>query len=264
MSGLNRILLQVTSNSCLPFRLPPCILASMEVHIAVAKVNKYAVSESGDTLEVIERPTGGLSVVLADGQTSGRGAKAVSMMVVRKVIGLIAEGVRDGAAARAASDALFADKQGKVISTLNIASVDLHSNTIVLTRNNPSPMFICRDEQIDAHTEESQPLGTSRNVRPVITEVNIEAGLTIIIFTDGVTHAGERRGQPMDITQTLRSMMDDQDPSPQALADSLLAQAFHLDDNRPADDISVLVLKVSRRAGDDVRRMSVRLPIHAK
>src|SRR5688500_11960167 len=77
----------------------------MEVQIAAAKVNKYAISESGDTLEVVERPNGGLSVVLADGQTSGRGAKAVSQLVVRKVIGLLAEGVRDGAAARAASDA---------------------------------------------------------------------------------------------------------------------------------------------------------------
>ena len=76
----------------------------MEVQIAAAKTNKYAVTESGDTLEVVERPNGGLSVVLADGQTSGRGAKAVSMLVVRKVIGLLAEGVRDGAAARAASD----------------------------------------------------------------------------------------------------------------------------------------------------------------
>ena len=74
----------------------------MEIQIAVAKINKYAVSESGDTLEVVERPTGGISVVLADGQTSGRGAKAVSQLVVRKVIGLLAEGVRDGAAARSA------------------------------------------------------------------------------------------------------------------------------------------------------------------
>lgn len=170
----------------------------MEIQIAVAKVNKYAVSESGDTLEVIERPTGGLSVVLADGQTSGRGAKAVSMLVVRKVIGLIAEGVRDGAAARAASDALFADKAGKVTSTLNIASVDLHSGTIVLTRNNPAPMYICRGEEIDEHTEESVPLGTSRNVRPIITELGIEAGLTVVIFSDGITHAGERRGEPLD------------------------------------------------------------------
>ena len=234
----------------------------MEVQIAVAKVNKYAVSESGDTLEVVERPTGGLSVVLADGQTSGRGAKAVSMMVVRKVIGLIAEGVRDGAAARAASDALFADKQGKVISTLNIASVDLHSNTIVLTRNNPAPVYICRGEQIDSHTEESEPLGTSRNVRPVITEVEVEVGLSIVIFTDGISHAGERRGQPMDVAGTIRSLIEDQDPSPQKLADALLSHAIKLDDNRPADDISVLVLKVSERAGDHVRRMNVRLPIN--
>ncbi len=235
----------------------------MEIQIAVAKINKYAVSESGDTLEVIERPTGGLSVVLADGQTSGRGAKAVSMLVVRKVIGLIADGVRDGAAARAASDALFADKAGKVTCTLNIASVDLHSKTIVLTRNNPVPMYICRGEQIDSHNEESMPLGASRNIRPVITELVIEPGLTIVIFTDGISHAGERRGQPMNIGETIRSVIEDQDPSPQQLADTLLAQAIHLDDNRPADDISVLVVKVIHRNGDEVRRMNVRLPIDA-
>ncbi len=234
----------------------------MEIQIAVAKVNKYAVSESGDTLEVIERPTGGLSVVLADGQTSGRGAKAVSQLVVRKVIGLLAEGVRDGAAARAASDTLFTDKAGKVTCTLNIASVDLHSNTIVLTRNNPAPLFICRGERIDSHDEDSISLGTSRNVRPVITELEIEPDLTIVIYTDGISHAGKRRGQPMDAAEAIRSIMEDQDPTPQQLADSLLAHAVSLDDNRPADDISVLVLKVSSHSGDNVRRMNVRLPIH--
>lgn len=240
-----------------------CKIHLMEVQIAVAKINKYAVSESGDTLEVVERPTGGLSVVLADGQTSGRGAKAVSMMVVRKVISLIAEGVRDGAAARAASDALFAERAGKVTCTLNIASIDMHSKTIVLARNNPAPMYICRGENIEAHTEESISLGTSRNTRPVITELELQAGLTIVIFSDGISHAGERRGTPMNIRQTLLSVMEEQDPSPQHIADSLLAQAIRLDDNRPADDISVLVLKVSSRTGDDVRRMSVRLPINA-
>jgi len=233
----------------------------MEVQIAVAKVNKYAVSESGDTLEVVERPNGGVSVVLADGQSSGRGAKAISQMVVRKVIGLLAEGVRDGAAARAASDTLFTEKQGKVICTLNIASLDLNSGTIVLTRNNPASVFICRGEEIDCLEEESIPLGTSRNVRPVITEIAIEPSLTIVIYTDGLIHAGKRRGMPMDIGATIRAVMEDQDPSPQMLADTLLAEAVRLDENRPADDISVVVVKVTARDGDNVRRMSVRLPI---
>jgi serine phosphatase RsbU (regulator of sigma subunit) len=236
----------------------------MEVQIAVAKTNKYAVTESGDTLEVVERPNGGVSVVLADGQTSGRGAKVISMLVVRKVIALLAEGVRDGAAARAASDALYTEKQGKVISTLNIISVDLQTGTVVLTRNNPAPFFIARNEQVDCISTPSSEIGISRSIRPVISELPVEPGLTLVVFTDGLVHAGERVGRPMDVCTSLRAMLDDQDPSPQEIADSLLAEAVHLDNNRPCDDISVVVLKVLKRHGDDVRRMTVRLPIQAR
>jgi serine phosphatase RsbU (regulator of sigma subunit) len=233
----------------------------MEIQIAVAKINKYASPESGDTLEVVERPNGGLSVVLADGQTSGRGAKAVSMMVVRKVISLLAEGVRDGAAARAASDALYTDKSGRVSCTLNIASVDLETSTLVLSRNNPSPVFICHDDKVDCMDVESSPLGIRRDIRPAISEMALEPGLTIVMYTDGLTHAGKRRGQPMDVCNAIRAMLEDQDPTPQELADSLLAHAVNLDDGRPADDISVVVLKVRALNGDNVRRMSLRLPI---
>lgn len=234
----------------------------MEVQIAAAKINKYASSQSGDTLEVVERPNGGLSVVLADGQTSGRGAKAVSQMVVRKVIGLLAEGVRDGAAARAASDALYTEKYGKVSCTLNIASLDLETNTIVLTRNNPSPIYVCQGDQVKSLEIESSPLGVRRDIRPVIDEVNISPGTRIILFTDGLTHAGKRSGTPLDIANALVNMLQDQATlSSQNLADELLELALNLDDGRPADDISVVVFTVDARDGDQVRRMSVRLPI---
>ena len=233
----------------------------MEVQIAVAKINKYAVSESGDSLEVVERPNGGISVVLADGQTSGRGAKAVSLMVVRKVIGLLAEGVRDGAAARAASDALFTEKQGKVSCTLNIASIDLLTNTIVLTRNNPAPMAICRESNVDFITSQSVPLGTARDTRPIVNEINIEPGLVIVLYTDGLVHAGSRRGLRMEVDTIIQSVLEEQDPSPQEIADELLAHAVSLDDGRPVDDISVVAIKVTSRTGDQARRMSVRLPL---
>src|SRR5512137_1381529 len=155
----------------------------MEVQIAAAKTNKYAVTESGDTLETVERPNGGLSVVLADGQTSGKGAKAVSILVVRKVIALLAEGVRDGAAARAASDYLFTEKHGKVSATLNIISVDLHTGTVVLTRNNPAPFFLAHGEQVDCISTESSPIGVRLDTRPVISEIPVAAGLVIVIYT---------------------------------------------------------------------------------
>jgi serine phosphatase RsbU (regulator of sigma subunit) len=236
----------------------------MEIKIAAAKIKKYAVSESGDTLEVIERPNGGLSVVLADGQTSGRGAKAVSMMVVRKVISLLAEGVRDGAAARAASDYLYTGKSGKVSATLNIASIDLRTKTIVLSRNNPAPTYVCRGDQMDVLKSDSSPIGIARNIRPAISEITLEPGLTIVIYTDGLTHAGKRRGQAMDIQTAIQAMVEDREnPDPQDMADALLAHAIRLDENRPADDISVVVLHVSSDEGDGARRISVSVPIGA-
>jgi len=234
----------------------------VEVRIAVAKINKYASSESGDTLEVTERPNGGLSVVLADGQTSGQGAKAISMLVVRKVISLLADGVRDGAAARAASDSLYTEKKGKVTSTLNIISIDLQTGTVVITRNNPAPIFVARGDKIDCIGTATSPIGISRNVRPSITETPIESGLTIVIYTDGLLHAGERRGRPMDVYTSLQAMLEEQDPPPQEIADSLLNEAIRLDEGRLSDDISVVVLKVMPRQGDEVRRMSLRLPIN--
>jgi serine phosphatase RsbU (regulator of sigma subunit) len=233
----------------------------MEIQIAVAKTNKYAVSESGDTLEVVERPNGGMSVVLADGQTSGKGAKVVSTMVVRKVISLLAEGVRDGAAVRAASDYLYTERYGKVSATLNVLSADLQTGTIVITRNNPAPIFIARGDKIECQTAESSPIGTSRNIRPAITEIVLEGWTSVIIYTDGVLHAGDRYGQNLDMCTLIESLLDEQDPTSQEIADSLLAHAIQLDQGRPNDDMSVVVLRVLPFEGDLIRRMNVRLPV---
>jgi len=233
----------------------------MEIQIGIAKTNKYAVSESGDTLEVVERPNGGVSVVLADGQTSGRGAKAVSTMVVRKVISLLAEGVRDGAAARAASDYLYTERYGKVSATLNILSADLQTGTLVITRNNPAPIFIGREDQIEIIDSESSAIGTSRNIRPAISEIALEGWISIVMYTDGIVHAGDRYGQSLDICTLLESMLEDQNPSSQEIADALLEQAILLDQGRPNDDMSVVVLRVLPFESDLIRRMTVRLPV---
>lgn len=237
----------------------------MEIVIAVAKVRKFASSKSGDTVEVVERPHGGVSVVLADGQSSGRGAKSISTLVVRKVISLLAEGVRDGAAARAASDSLFTEKNGKVSSTLNIVSADFHSNTLVLTRNNPIPAILIRGEVIEFLDSPSSPIGLHRATRPVITELPIQEDLTAVVFSDGLTYAGDRAGKTMDLPALLRQCLSNPATSPQAVVDIMLEEALRLDDFRPADDISIVVLRVmpgTTLPGKvlGIRRMSLNLP----
>lgn len=235
----------------------------MEIRVGVAKVHKYAVSQSGDTLEVIERPNGGLSVVLADGQSSGRGAKRISNMVVRKVVSLLAEGVRDGAAARAASDYLFTERQGRVQATLNILSVDLQTNTLVVTRNNPAPVIVHRNATITYLEEESHPVGLYRDTRPVICELPLEPGITVVMFTDGLLYAGSRTGERLDLIGMLQALLEDAETvDPQQVADALLEEALRLDEGRPTDDISVVVLHIGyERVEPPIRRMTVRLPL---
>jgi serine phosphatase RsbU (regulator of sigma subunit) len=233
----------------------------MEVQVAVAKVSKYAAGESGDTLEMVERPHGGLSFVLVDGQRSGRGAKAISNLVAHKAIALLAEGVRDGAAARAAHDYLYTHRGGKVSATLNIVSVDLASKTLVLSRNSHCPIYIGTAAGVRVLDEPTQPVGIYRGTKPLITELTLEPGITVVVFTDGVLVAGERSGQRLDVAALLRAWQEE-GGNAQALADEILARAVALDQGRPRDDISVLILTVTPQSRpDNVRRLTVNFPV---
>jgi hypothetical protein len=64
----------------------------------------------------------------------------------------------------------------------------------------------------------------------------------------------------MDVCSMLNSLIDDQDPPSQVIADMLLNQAIRLDQGRPNDDMSIVVLKVLAQETDQIRRMTVRLP----
>ncbi len=232
----------------------------MQLTLGISKIKKYAVSESGDTLEFIERPGGGLSVVLVDGQRSGKSAKRISNKVAGKVVSLLSEGIRDGAAARAVSDFLYHERGGQVTATLNIISADLISKTLVITRNNPAPVLALRRGQIEILDAVSMSIGTRINMRPVINEFPLEEGLCVLAFTDGINNAGVRKGKKLAVRETFANLLRE-GLDAQKIADGMLVAALELEEGRPVDDISVAVLKIDPNDGDDVRRVSVRLPL---
>lgn len=242
------------------------------VEVAVAKASKYAMRESGDSVEVVERPRGGLSIVMVDGQRSGRSAKAISNVAVRKAISLLAEGVRDGAVARAAHDYLRTERGGQVSAELTLISVDLETKTIVVTRNSQCPVLVAEmagdpDEGVytwRALDAPAEVVGVHSRSRPVIAEWPLTPAQMIVAFTDGVLHAGERRGSPLDVHAVLEQQTARLAGPAQDLADALLAEALAADDGRPGDDTTVVVVRVSERpdvSGPEVRRMTVTFPV---
>ena len=221
----------------------------MEAYIAVAKTGKYATSESG------------ISLVLVDGQRSGKAAKVISNLVARKALSLLAEGVRDGATARAASDYLYTSRSGKVMATLNIVSIDMLSSTMVITRNNPAPVYIIENGELNILNDPVDPVGIRRGIRPQITEISLSRGLTAICYTDGITYAGDRDGSPFEVESFIQKIMHDEHIAPQKWADAILEEAFRLDQGRPVDDMSVVVASILPKGKDDIRRLSARMPL---
>ena len=251
----------------------------LQIEIAVAKVPKYAVLESGDSVEVVERPRGGISIVIADGQRSGRSAKAISNMAVRKAVGLLAEGVRDGAVARAAHDCLRTQRGGQVSAELTIISVDLETRTLVISRNSRCPVLLSGAQTNEgsatgedagnegawrALSDSTEPVGVHVRARPTIVELPLSAGQTVIAFTDGLLHAGSRRGRSLDPIQVVSEIGCPPRCPATEVADELLRSALALDESRPADDVTVVVvqiLDVAHTSGPEIRRMTVSFPI---
>lgn len=236
----------------------------MLINIAVAKAPKYAVRESGDSVEVVERPRGGLSVIMADGQRSGQSAKAISNMAVRKAMSLLSEGVRDGAVARAAHDYLRTQRRGQVSAELTIVSVDLETRTLVISRNSQCPVLLREDGGWRVLDDPAETVGIRERTRPVIVERPLAAGQMAVAYTDGVLHAGERRSRPLDPAAIVQDLAGRPSCDAQALADGLLAAALAADDGRPGDDVTVVVVHIAARppgAELEVRRMMVSFPV---
>lgn len=234
----------------------------IELQVAAAKVPRHGAVESGDTLEMIERPGGGFSFVLVDGQGSGRGAKTLSNLVVTRAMAQLKDGARDGVVARAAHDYLYTYRMGQVAATLNIISVDFQSGSILVSRNNPAPFFVLDTHGVHIHNEPSMPIGLHPMARPQITEIGVRPYTYVVVFTDGLLKAGERYGQDLELENFLGRWRVDAADNPRVLADALLDRAIELDHGEPTDDITIVALAaLPVRSAERTRRLHVAFPM---
>jgi hypothetical protein len=224
---------------------------------------KYGVSTGGDTVEVSERPGGGISAVLVDGQGSGAPAKSISSSVAIKAAGLIGEGVRDGAVARAANDYLHAFRRGRVQASFAILSADVGECRLRLTRNTTCPGIFLGPEGTFVDDNEAAVIGIRRLVRPHVSHHALHPGASLVSFSDGVHLAGRSRGAPLGLAAIVALLERRWTAGAEAMAEALLHAALQADGGRPSDDMTVVVLKAEESDDGEVREMLLRYPLPA-
>ena len=220
------------------------VVESLIIDVGVTKTEKYASRESGDTVELVERPSGGFTVVSIDGQGSGKAAKTLSLLLSSKAVALVKEGVRDGVVARATHDYLFAFRHGQVSATLDLLSIDLKTMTIVITRNAESPLLVRSGGVVHSMPALSGPIGRYRWTKPSVTELPMEPGVEILLFTDGIWHSGRRENRPPIDLDAYGADVFGRGTSAQTMADDLLAHVLERDNGRPNDDMAVVALSL--------------------
>jgi len=234
----------------------------MKFTVAVVKTSKYAVSTSGDSAEVVERPLGGLSALVVDGQGSGTSAKILSTALAGRASGLINDGIRDGAVARAVHDWLFAQKHGRVSATLSIISFATDTNTLVITQSGNCPVYVFSPRMFQSFDSPTDPLGFYHFSRPQVNQVDLEPGLLAVTFSDGVMHAGRRQGETLDSKAWYAKIgkLYNSGIAPGIMAENILQDALSLDQNRPNDDMTVVVMAILDSPVDGIRRLQVEFP----
>lgn len=230
----------------------------MLVNIAIAKVNKHGKKIGGDTAEIVERPLGGVTGIIVDGQGSGKAAKVISNSIVGKITTLITDGARDGAVARAVQDYLFTIKDGRVSATLTMVSVALDTQSVLISRNGHCPVIVIEDSKETIYEEQVQPLGFYKFSKPLINELPLNYGMTIMAYTDGLISAGKRYNNPIKIEDVI-AMLKENIPT-QLKADKILDLALSLDQDKPNDDTTIMIIETVE-SDSIVRKLNASYPL---
>ena len=235
----------------------------MEIKIGIARTTKYAMDYCGDSCDIAERPHGGVSAIIADGQGNGLAAHHTSSWVVNKAVSLITDAARDGAVARAVHDYLYAMKDKKVSCTLTVLSADLESETLVISRNSNCPVIVKTEEYETVYDDNVEPIGVHRHMKPLMYELPFEPGMIVVSYTDGIQAAGRKRGGPQaDFEKIMAIIRDNTAEDVEFIAKSIIEYALEMDKNQAGDDMTVVVvgLAPSVEDGPKVERISVAYP----
>ena len=73
---------------------------------------------------------------------------------------------------------------------------------------------------------------------------------------------GPASEQPLDLRLLVESLFEEDEPTVQVIADTILNQAICQDLGRPRDDMTVAVLRISPTPSSNIRRECVHFPIN--
>lgn len=181
-------------------------------------------------------------LALSDGMGVGERALACSMATVQMIETLIGSGIGCAAAVRAANSIRLFEGADDTFTTLDLAVVDLKECNVTISKAGAPPSFLKRKGKCRTIRMESVPLGVMEDFVPEVESVDIEAGDTLVMMTDGLLERGESATAEMWMAEVIARL---EESSSAKTAEDVLRQAFERAKDEVRDDMTVLVMRFS-------------------
>ncbi len=202
----------------------------------LASTNKSGNEECGDCHSIIRLGADRFLLALCDGMGSGKSAHKMSAMT----LGLIEDFYKvgfDNEIVLESVNKLLAINNQESYSTLDVCLLDLNHEIADFIKVGAPYGLIKREGNIELIEGGALPIGALDAIRPAVYKTTISTKDIVILATDGITDAFVTQENLIEYVSKLATN------NPQTLAESILAEALHLNGMSAKDDMTVLVAR---------------------
>ncbi len=218
---------------------------NLKITTGIARLPKYGSNVSGDCFTFVNSGNGKFTLALSDGMGTGHGAAVQSKATVNMLESFLESGFDKDMAVSLINSVLVLKSNEDFSCTIDLSIIDLFNGDMEFVKIGAAPTYIKRSGKVDIIRSASLPAGILAGIDIELAHRIVEGGDMIIMVTDGIidSFVGEEPGDRllMKFLQQLESL------NPQLIADNILNEANKCCDNKPCDDLTVLVAKVWKK-----------------
>lgn len=220
------------------------VLPLWQVTVGTATVPRYQSDITGDAYLAATLEPGRQILVLGDGMGVGREAADTSSTAIELIRDLLNAGFTAEMALQTVNMILFLRTGKEIFTTLDLAIINPCSGTVEFYKLGACPSFIRRDGVVKILSRNSLPVGILEEFQVEPLQEEIQDGDLLVMVSDGVLEAHH------DINDkekwVAKALQRAGDARPQEIAERLLKQARALVNDKPRDDMTVLVARLEK------------------
>ena len=218
---------------------------NLKLTTGIARVPKYDSNISGDSFTFMNSEKGEYMLALSDGMGTGYAAETQSKATINMLESFLESGFDKDMAVSLINSVLVLKSNEDTSCTIDMSIINLFNGEVEFVKIGAAPTYIKKAGKVELVRSASLPAGILPGIDVELAHRNVEAGDMIIMVTDGIidSFAGDAPGdrQLMKLIQQFESL------NPQKVADNILEEAKKCCDNKPCDDLTVLVAKVWKK-----------------